>query len=213
MIMSATFRNRLHNSSALAITIALHAGIAAIAMLAITVAVPDRPPPPIVSRHIPETIKPVPTDVPPPQTEQRISTTVDLPDIVIDSPLPPIPDQPLVQSATGEPPIVDPVQTTVSPGPARAARFDPRFAAFRQPPYPAAARRLAEEGNVVVQVRIGRDGRVIAASLAQSSGSPRLDAAAIEHALKHWRFTPALADGAPIEATRTITVNFRLSDA
>jgi hypothetical protein len=40
----------------------------------------------------------------------------------------------------------------------------------------------------------------------------RLDAAAVDHALKHWRFTPALTDGIPIEATRTITVHFNLTD-
>jgi hypothetical protein len=31
--------------------------------------------------------------------------------------------------------------------------------------------------------------------------------------LRHWRFRPATVDGRPIEATRVMTVTFRIQDA
>jgi TonB family protein len=52
---------------------------------------------------------------------------------------------------------------------------------------------------------------VLASTLAQSSGSPRLDAAALAHALARWRFTPALKDGVAVEEERDISVRFELS--
>ncbi|KPF73688.1 hypothetical protein IP88_08455, partial [alpha proteobacterium AAP81b] len=82
-----------------------------------------------------------------------------------------------------------------------------------QPAYPSAARRLGEEGAVVLDVTIGSDGGVLDVRLLTSSGSPRLDAAAIDHARARWHFTPALKDGAAIVSHRTLTVRFRLADA
>ena len=78
---------------------------------------------------------------------------------------------------------------------------------------PEAVRQLAGFEDELYGIPWGTDGRVLAATLAQGSGSPRLDAAALAHALKRWRFTPALANGAAIEAERDITVTFRLADA
>ena len=213
--MTNAVRNRLQNSTALAVTIGLHAGIAAIALLAITVTAPQKPPPPILIEQIPDTLKPAPQPLPPIVSERPIIATIDAPIIDIYTPPPPTnwetrrPAEPPIAEPTAGPEVTPPP----TPGITRAARFDARYADAKQPPYPTTARRLAEEGNVIVHIRIGLDGRVIAASLAQSSGSPRLDAAAVAHALKSWRFTPALADGKPIEAERDITVNFRLADA
>lgn len=219
MRSTARFSSRLRDSSALVITAALHLGVAAIALVAVTIVAP-KPKPPIVTRAIPDTIVP-----PPPLPDVRIPevpvpATVKAPIVVIADPMPP---EPWPEIRPGEPivldpgPIATPGKTAEPParpmGPSRGARFDPRHASDAQPPYPAAARRLGEEGSVVVHVTIGRDGRVTAASIAASSGSPRLDAAALEQALKRWRFTPALADGAPVEAARDITVRFRLADA
>lgn len=205
------FISARRDGSALAITIGVHAGVAAIALLAVTVSAPKPSPPIIITNH-PDPVTPKPIDQPPPITERSVSAMVDMPVIIIDNP----PPKPWEASPMDEPPIIGPTLAKdpppVPPGSTSAARFDPRHAAARQPPYPATARRLAEEGAVVVTVLIGRDGRVLAATLAQSSGSPRLDAAAVDHALKHWRFTPALTDGIPIEATRTITVHFNLTD-
>lgn len=212
------FRNRLRDSSALLITAGLHLGVAAIALVAVTVSVPiDKPP--LIAIAVPDTVIP-PAPAPDPRTPERpLKAIVKAPIFTVDTV--PVPEQ-WPDSRPDEPAIAGPIisdKTTPTPeptprvtGPTQGARFDPRHAGAAQPPYPAAARRMGEEGSVVVHVTIGRDGRVLAATVAQSSGSPRLDAAAIAQALKAWRFTPALADGEAVEAARDITVRFRLAD-
>ena len=217
--MTHRFTNA-RDRSGLLITVALHAGVAAIALLAVTTTTLTRPPPPISTRPIPDTPKPVPEAAAPLTRELAIPIDVPLPEPIIDiapdadtrplitAPEPPVrPADPGTGADTGTRIAADPPPA----GPTRIARLDPRFAAL--PPYPAAARRLGEEGLVIVHVRIGRDGRVLAATLARSSGYPRLDAAALAHALASWRFTPALAAGVAVEATRDIKVDFRLAGA
>ncbi len=204
--------------SGLFITIALHAGVAAIALLAVTTTTLTRPPPPIASDNIPETAKPPPEAAAPLTRELVISFDVALPEPIIDTapdadtrPLITAPEPPVRPPGSGADPGTDVAPDPQPAGPTRIARLDPHFAAL--PPYPAASRLLGEEGVVIVHVRIGRDGRVLAATLAQSSGHSRLDAAALAHALATWRFTPALSAGVAVEATRDIKVDFRLSGA
>ncbi|MFZ4689933.1 MAG: energy transducer TonB [Polymorphobacter sp.] len=213
--MTSLLKDRLRDSTGLAVTLAVHLGVGAIALLAVTVAVPTAVPPPIITKHIPEPVKADPAPPPPLPTERPIVAQIDEPIVIIDNPAPQnwqprAPAEPVIAWPGSEPIIIDPPRPA---GPTQIARFDPRYALAKQPPYPATARRLAEEGAVVVHVRIGPDGRVLAATLARSSGSPRLDAAALDHALKRWRFTPALQDGVAVAAERDITVNFRLADA
>jgi protein TonB len=204
--------------SGLIITIALHAGVAAIALLAVTTTTLTRPPPPIITRPIPETPGPTPEAAAPLTHDLAIPFDVPLPEPIVDtapasdtSPLITAPEPPVRPAdpgtGTGTTAVADPPPA----GPTRIARLDPRHAAL--PPYPAASRRLGEEGVVIIHVRIGRDGRVLAATLAQSSGHPRLDAAALAHASATWRFTPALFAGVAVEATRDIKVDFRLASA
>ena len=71
------------------------------------------------------------------------------------------------KKSPAEPPIVE-------------ARLDRRYLDRFQPEYPYGAKRRGEEGTVVVEVRIGPDGRVRDASVAESSGSRRLDQAAVQ---------------------------------
>lgn len=70
----------------------------------------------------------------------------------------------------------------------------------RTPPaYPATARRLGEEGTVVLRVELDEAGAVAAARVATGSGHARLDEAALA-AVRSWRCRPALRDGRPIRA-------------
>lgn len=199
----------------LAITIALHAGIAGIALLAVTTARIAAPPKAIVTRHVPEPPRSMPAPSVPVPSDIPVPVAVPLPDVLVETP--PVVETPPATAI--EPPIlpIDPgigaTPQRPATGPTRIAHFDQRYASAVQPPYPEASRRMNEEGTVVVHVRIGRDGRVLAATLAQSSGISRLDAAALRHALANWRFTPALEAGAPIESTRDIKVDFRLATA
>lgn len=77
------------------------------------------------------------------------------------------------------------------------------------PAYPRLSRRLGETGQVVLRVELDESGRVDAAQVARSSGSPRLDAAALE-AVRSWRCQPAQRDGRPVRARATQPFNFTL---
>lgn len=65
--------------------------------------------------------------------------------------------------------------------------------------YPAHSRRLTEEGNVYVMVRVSKDGCPMRAMVTVSSGYPRLDSAAMEMMLDA-RFLPAEREGHAVEA-------------
>lgn len=105
------------------------------------------------------------------------------------------------------------VPSTKSPEPVVAiARLDPRYASRFQPPYPPASERQQEEGVVTVRVRVGVDGRVLAAEVKTSSGHSRLDESAVGHALRAWRFKPATRDGVAVESWREIPVRFEIKN-
>jgi protein TonB len=59
------------------------------------------------------------------------------------------------------------------------------------------ARRMGDEGEVRLDVRVGVNGRVTEVRLRQSSGSELLDRTAID-AVRKWRFEPATIDGQPV---------------
>lgn len=75
--------------------------------------------------------------------------------------------------------------------------------------YPAAARRLSEEGRVVARVVIGADGRATSWAVDEGSGFPRLDAA-MDCVLPRLEFVPGRRDGRAVEAMARLPVVFRL---
>jgi protein TonB len=73
----------------------------------------------------------------------------------------------------------------------------------RSPPdYPMVAKRMNEQGKVVLRVELGEDGRVINATVKISSGYQRLDAAAL-NAVKTWRCKPSVRNDV---AMRTVAL-------
>jgi TonB family protein len=76
-----------------------------------------------------------------------------------------------------------------------------------EPAYPPEARAKRITGSVVLEIRVGQDGRV--RGISSASGDPQLVSAAVE-AVRQWRYAPTLLDGRPIEATKQITVLFKL---
>lgn len=77
------------------------------------------------------------------------------------------------------------------------------------PAYPGLARRLGEEGTVVLRVHVLRDGRAREIEILTPSGSPRLDQAA-SAAVRHWRFLPARLGEERIDSWLRVPVVFRL---
>ena len=91
-------------------------------------------------------------------------------------------------------------------GPALAP-YLPEFGCSDYPPISA---RLQEQGAVLINVRIGENGRVASAELATSSGKARLDNAALVLAQQKLKFTPAIQDGKPVESLGDLKVTYHL---
>lgn len=101
-----------------------------------------------------------------------------------------------------------------APGPAPARALpEPELALYcphRPPPrYPATARRLGQEGVVELQVELSAAGRVTEVRVVQSSGSARLDAAAVA-AVRGWRCEPARVGGVAVAARARQRIRFSL---
>jgi TonB family protein len=75
------------------------------------------------------------------------------------------------------------------------------------PAYPLQARAQRIAGPVVLEILLGKDGRI--RNISAVSGNPQLVTAAVE-AVRQWRYSPTLLDGNPIEATKRVTVVFKL---
>ena len=151
---------------------------------------PDIPPPPGPNLkhgdrpHIDEVGPPTPIDYPDDDPTEVITTTGSVP-------------------ANGD--------ATVITATLIAARIDPRHP-LTQPDYPAGEIRQEHEGRVLLRLRVGPDGRVLAAEVVTSSGHPALDQAAVKTALRDWRLQPARQGITAIEGVFSTWVRFDLTD-
>jgi len=93
-------------------------------------------------------------------------------------------------------------------GPSLRTR-DSRLAALINACYPSASRRLAEEGRVVINVRVDASGRAAAWNIVERSGFARLDAAA-DCVVRRLEFNAGRRDGAAVEASALLPIVFRL---
>lgn len=131
---------------------------------------------------------------PPPKIETTPPPFVPPPDIVID--LPAETAKTTAITATTQKPVAKP-----PPPAAVVQRVPPQVNKRRplvEPEYPPQSKRLGEEGATVLRLYILEDGRVGDAQVAQSSGFPRLDEAAVKHAKRAWKFMPGTEGGKPI---------------
>ncbi len=93
-------------------------------------------------------------------------------------------------------------------GPTREARI----LQTSQPPYPPGARQDGVEGTVTLRVWLDAGGAAQRVEVSQSSGDRRLDEAARQEVLSHWRFAPRLEGGTAAAATLRVRVVFTLTD-
>ena len=75
--------------------------------------------------------------------------------------------------------------------------------------YPAESVRLREVGTAQVQYLVLTDGTVGDTIVARTSGSPRLDQAAVE-IIRRWLFKPATENGRSVPAWTDANVRFEL---
>lgn len=147
-----------------------------------------------------------PPPPPPPDFKPPPPAFVDMPMVSFDSA-----PTAAIQAVTNEKPVAKPPP----PPPPKAAPTEPRQDPRRpitQPEYPATSVRLGEEGAVILKFMVMPNGRVDGDSISvvESSGSERLDKAAIAEARKAWRFIPGTQDGKPVAVWHQFRVVFEL---
>jgi TonB family protein len=80
-----------------------------------------------------------------------------------------------------------------------------------RPIYPDAMREAGLEGVVPMEAIIAVDGSVLSVRVLSAQVAPEFAASAVA-AVKQWRFTPTLLNGAPVEVVMTVSITFRLED-
>ena len=129
-------------------------------------------------------------------------------------PIKPTP-KPVEQNVAASAPAAAPPTTTVAAPvaqesePTVAVRFDADYLNNPAPKYPALSRRLREQGMVMLRVHVRADGSPEIVELKDSSGSERLDKAALD-AVRQWRFVPAKRGSEVIAAWVVVPVSFSL---
>jgi protein TonB len=122
------------------------------------------------------------------------------------------PNAPLTTTpATASATITATSPSATSPAPAKV-ELPTHIAAYLQnpkPDYPALSVRRGEQGQVVLNVLIGVEGKAQKAEIAKSSGFERLDAAALTTVLR-WRYVPGKRGGVPEEMWFKVPLAFVL---
>ena len=128
----------------------------------------------------------------------------------------PVAPVPVAESAWSEPMSLPAADTAPDAG-----SFDPtpsgggdsnalEYVAAPPPPYPPLARRRGWQGEVMLRVHVGIDGKPIAVEVERGSGHALLDRQARTHVLATWRFAPATLDGRVVEAWGLVPIRFAL---
>ena len=139
------------------------------------------------------------------------------------TPTPPVPQQIITAAPTAPepaqaptPPPPAPIAAAPPPAPAPAIAvpvvppsFNASYLENPAPAYPPLSRRVGEQGKVMLRVLVNTKGTADTVELRSSSGSPRLDEAALE-SVKHWRFVPARQGDQPVAAWVLVPITFSL---
>ncbi|SAL75379.1 TonB-like protein [Caballeronia arvi] len=176
-----------------------------------------QPAPQPVAVETPPPPKPVPQPVPKPQPKPKVKPKIEpkpTPMPVTEAPsqiaapapepTPPAPPQPAPPPAA--PAIGKPSMDLAAPK--NVAHLSCNIA---QPDYPAMAKRRGETGTAVIRLTVGLSGKIENATLQKSSGSSRLDDAALD-AVRGSACSPYKENGEAIRATATVPFVFSLND-
>lgn len=89
------------------------------------------------------------------------------------------------------------------------ARFDADYLKNPAPAYPPLARRMGEEGKVILRVSVNPQGAADSVEIRTSSGSPRLDEAA-QKTVRNWKFMPAKRGETAMQSWVLVPIIFKL---
>ena len=122
------------------------------------------------------------------------------------------PPVPKIEIATPPKPVVAPTE------PVRVAMLPPTSPkeiarTHTLPPYPPLSQRMGEQGTTGLTCKIGADGKPVDCSVTSSSGSPRLDEAALSYVKEHYTWQPATRDGKPVADTVQLNIVWDLKNA
>ncbi len=151
-------------------------------------------------------VVPAPPDPQPPQvrTERSTEPVIDAPVLVDEGTLPPPVAEPIEVASIDVPTITPPAISRPLPG----VRLE--YLQAPPPAYPRASAARHSEGTVLLEVLVDVDGRPLRVEVREGSGDRRLDAAAREQVMRHWRFRPALQDGQAVQAIGLVPIEFKL---
>ena len=196
------------------------AAITVNAVVLMLLLVPLRAPPPLDMPDVIQPIRWILRETPPPQPPLPVRVEKpkpQAPSTVVPQRVetPPAPQTPVL-SEQGElaPDIPDAPVAPTTPkitapvAPLPGVRLE--YARAPAPSYPRAALRAGVEGTVLLQVLVDVDGRPLQVDVNSSSGDRRLDLAARDQVLRHWRFRPAIRDGRAVQAIGLVPINFSL---
>lgn len=165
---------------------------------------PEAPKPPAV---VPKTVPVVKKTVTPPP---RVAPAAK------PAPLPPPAEMPVAAAAPSIEPPTPAAPTAQAALPAPVAVPAPpktvsgvEYILAPQPDYPPIAKRMGEEGKVILRVLVNEKGRPERIDVRQSSGSTRLDEAA-RHAAARALFKPHLEDGRAVAVYALVPINFSI---
>ncbi|KXU92663.1 energy transducer TonB [Caballeronia megalochromosomata] len=176
-----------------------------------------QPAPQPVAVETPPPPKPVPQPVPKPQPKPKVKPKVE------PKPTPmPVTEAPS-QIAAPAPEPTPPAPAQPAPPPAAPAIGKPSMdlaapknvahlsCNIAQPDYPAMSKRRGETGTAVIRLTVGLSGKIENVTLQKSSGSSRLDDAALE-AVRGSACSPYKENGEAIRASATVPFVFSLND-
>lgn len=160
---------------------------------------PEVKPVVVKPKKVVEKIKPI--EVP---TERLVEATTEQP---VEKEAPPMPVEAVkVAEAPKAPPVEE---KKVVDEPIEPPKFGVSYLNNPAPDYPPTSRRLGEEGRVLMKVLVSAEGAAEEVTVTKSSGSERLDNAAIQ-AVKRWRFIPAKKNNQALSAYVIVPVKFSL---
>lgn len=161
----------------------------------------QRPKPVPVKRKI----EPQPPVMPPIMTS---ATEAPTPLIVSPAPAPALPVDAAVPAASSTQMPAVPAASALPP-PVVQPSYNADYLQNPAPFYPPLARRMGQQGKVVLRVLVNPGGAAAQVEVRASSGSELLDAAALD-AVRRWRFVPARQGTQPIAAWVLVPITFTL---
>jgi len=170
---------------------------------------PQQPPAPEPPKPQPQTppkqvkvVTPRPTPPQPQPTPTPVASLPPSPTAIEAPPAPPAPPAPAPEPAAPAAPA------NSAP---RAVGMDEIECSKPQPIYPRQSQRMGETGTTLVRLTIDENGKIVKTSVAKSSGSTRLDDAAI-NAVQAMRCKPYMLNGRAVSVSPSQPINWQLTN-